>query len=269
MSLTNTYENAILNKLTGNEGDSWEKPESLRLQLYTSAPGENGDVGGLVSVTTPYVVLGTYDTTTTSNTFNVGPFSATYIPTSSEKFDFADTTSGDVTAIGLCDESDSVIWTEMLTGTAIRTYQDIDQLYLTKVVFGLTGTALCVDLCRLILNHLFIPGATFKFNEISQTYLAFYNGDPGFNGSDAPEVGSRFPMSDSDWTVANGTAYNTDKISHTMTSAGNVTHVALRKDATVSGSDEIYWRGALLSPQVLRANDLLVIKPGQLALAID
>lgn len=272
MSLTNTYENAILKKLTGNEGDSWEKPTSLRLQLYTSAPGENGDVGGAVSLVAPYVVLGTYGSSPNAvsaiNGFGTGDKTRTYIPTT-EKFDFSATTSGDVVAIGLVNEANSVIWTEMLTGTAVRTYQDIDQLHLTKIVFGLTGSALCKDLCRLILNHIFVPGATNKFNEINQTYIAFYDGDPGFDGTGGTEIGDRERMEAADWTVSNGTASNTAKISHTMHAAGNVTHVALWKNATVSTADEIYWRGALLSPQALRVNDILVIKPGQLALAID
>jgi len=272
MSLTNFYENAILKKLTGTEGDSWEKPVSLRLQLYTIAPGENGDVGGAVSLTTPYVVLGTYGSSPNAvsaiNSFSSGDKSRTYIPTT-EKFDFSAATSGNVVAIGLVNEANSVIWTEMLTGTAVRTYQDIDQLYLTKVVFGLTGSALCKDLCRLILDHIFVPGATNKFNEIDQTWIAFYDGDPGFEGTGGNEIGERYRMLAADWTVSNGTAYNATKISIDMKAAGNVTHVALRKNATVSTADEIYWRGALLSPQALRVNDLLVIKPGQLALAID
>lgn len=298
MSLTNDIETKILKKLTGLErtgtpqsGTVWAKPSSiaggqpsaaannlLHLKLFTTPPGETGEKGGAVATnlfTIPFEDI--HPATPTAVTYT--PPGITNPPPADDNkkyFVFSDEeTSGNVTSIGLCDSNGDVIWSESLAGSAVRKYREIDQLRLTKITFGLTGSAICVDLADRILKHIFTN--TYTFNEINNTYLAFYDGDPGFFGnSGANEQGTRAELgantsdSDNTWEIANGTASNVDTITHNFASEARVTHVAIRGAAT-SGQvpDPIFWRGPLLSPQKLQANDTLAIRPGQLALSID
>lgn len=302
MSLTNTYETYILKKLTGLEkvglaqtGTAWPRPKDittgnatlsgkLQLKLFTTPPGESGDTSGVVTTNTFITPFEQYSLGANSAVFvpitNPNP-----LPASSSAWQFFDfgvvpgspeETSADVTSIGLCDANGAVIWSEALTGSAVRKYKSIDQLKLTRITFGFSGNAICKDLASGILNHIFTSAPANTFPELSRTYLTFYNGDPGFNGTDATEQGTRVALGeldqdrDNSWTVSGGTASNTNRILHVFTTPATVTHVALRgAPASGEGDDKIYWRGPLLSPQKLEASDTLAILPGQLALSID
>jgi hypothetical protein len=298
MSLTNTYETYILKKLTGLEkvglaqsGTAWPRPKDvtsgnvktsgkLQLKLFTSAPGEAGDTAGVVTTNLFITPYGQYSIGANSAVFV--PQFPNPLPTDVDQYQFFDfgngaqETAADVTSIGLCDANGSVIWSESLSGSAVRKYKNIDQLKLTRITFGFSGNAICKDLATYILNHIFTDAVANTFPELSRTYLTFYNGDPGFNGTDATEQGTRLALGeldqdrDNSWTVSGGTASNTNRILHSFSTPATVTHVALRgASASGEGDDKIYWRGPLLSPQKLEASDTLAILPGQLALSID
>lgn len=317
MSFTNDIETKILKKLTGQEvtvnssgqpvGSSWTRPKDvpsgnskknkkLQLKLFMSSPGENGETTGAVTTNlfiTPY------------SQFEIGQYSVVFksygggsvpnpLPTDKDTWQMfyfgvpgapAETPS-EVTSIALCDAADNVIWSEALIGSAVRKYRNVDSLRLVKITFGFTGNAICRDLASAIFNHIFSDSSSTGWNEISQTYLTFYQGDPGFDGTGGLEVGTRIglgeksatnsdgssqgPDTANDWTISNGTASNTEQIVATFDREATVTHVALRGAPSAGqASDLIYWRGPLLSPQRLAANDNLAILPGQLALSID
>ena len=280
MSFTNTYETLILDRLTGSNS-TWTKPSAsggtLKLHLFTTNPGETGDISGLVSTNSDSGLTLNYDN------FYFRTQSVTYAPTINEYFTFTGISGGEtaneVVAIGLCYSgtltSSKVIWTESLEGSAVRKYKDVDQLHLSKIVFGLNGTALGKDLCQAVLDHIFASSSGRSFVRVANSYLAFYDGDPGIEGNLANEVGPRvamLPVTDaaSSWTVSSGVASNTNTLTATFSEIADVTHIALRSGSSKGQNpDAIYWRGPLLSPQRVEANDILAIRPGQLALAID
>lgn len=307
MSFTNDIETKILKKLTGQEitinqsgqpvGTAWQRPrdvesgnaklnKKLQLKLFTTPPGENGDTAGAVLTNlfiTPYSNFEIGDYSVVFKSYNGGSV-PNPLPTDKDAWQMfyfgvpgapAETAS-EVTAIALCNAANQVIWSEALVGSAVRKYRNVDTLRLTKITFGFTGNAICRDLAAAIFGHIFSDASNTGFNEISQTYLTFYNGDPGFNGTNGQEVGTRIGLGETnadtsnDWTIADGTASNTNSIVATFDREATVTHVALR-GAPVAGAsnDSIYWRGPLLNPQKLAANDNLAILPGQLALSID
>lgn len=281
MSLTNRYETLILNRLVGDTTSTWTKPSSgggtLKLHLFTTNPGETGDVSGLVTTNQGGLTLAY------SRFIPTNSQSRTYTPDGSEYFNFTGVSGGEtaneVVAIGLCYsgalDSTKVIWTESLEGSAVRKYKDVDQLRLSKIVFGLNGTALGADLCSAVLDHIFVESSGNSFVPVTSSYLVFYDGDPGINGTDANPIGARvrmLPVTDanSSWTVSGGVVSNTNSLTASFNETADITHIALRSAPSNGQSgDKIYWRGPLLSPQRVEVDDILAIRAGQLALAID